>query len=79
MTYEILPYNFSSTVKHLSLVDMVVGTRVRTTHGHDRKVRTGMQTEVVHWRLQKLSIILEPIRKVEGGREGHFHDGALEA
>jgi len=32
----------------------------------------GMQTEVVHWWLQAVSIISEPMEKVEGGREGHF-------
>lgn len=58
--------------KYLSFVDMVVCTCVRATHDHDNKIIAGVQTEVVHWRFQTLSIIPDPMEKVEGGCEGHF-------
>ena len=56
---------------HLGLVDMIVIPLVRTSDNHDGEVLSGVDTVIVHGRLQEVTILRQPFRKVEGGSEGH--------
>jgi hypothetical protein len=57
---------------------MIVVPFIWPTDSHDDEIRTGVQTEVVDWGLQKIGIFCKPFRKVQRGRERHNDGGRAE-
>lgn len=53
----------SIDMTHFRLVDVKVVAGVGPAHDHENEVFARVETEILHWRLQQLRMVLQPVMK----------------
>lgn len=53
-------------ITHFRFVHVKVVAGVRPAHDHENEVFARVETEIVHWRLQQVLIVLQPVMEWRG-------------